>query len=187
MEHTNTLQFLNIWQQNINKSPTCQHDLISSGKLLETDINIVALQEPSINYYGKTIASRDWIPVYPTTHADKPDKSRTVILLRVTLCTDNWTQIDFPSGDVTAIQVTGDWGKLTIFNIYNDCDHNNTITALSKFHHNNTNLLERTTQGPGRAAHVIWLGDFNRHHHTGTIATTPASLPRSRTMQCASL
>ena len=161
MSITNKEQILNIWQQNVNKSPTCQHDLISSGKLLEAEINLVALQEPAINYFGKTVASRDWIAIYPTTHAVNPVKSRSIILLRATLCTDNWLQIDFPSSDVTAVQLTGAWGKLTIFNIYNDCDHNKTITLLSKFRHEHADLLEKTTKG---SAHVIWLGDFNRHH-----------------------
>jgi Endonuclease-reverse transcriptase len=64
-------------------------------------------------------------------------------------------------GDVTVIQLTGPWGKLNIFNIYNDCNHNKTITALSKFQHEQTDLLEKVTTG---SAHTIWLGDFNRHH-----------------------
>jgi Endonuclease-reverse transcriptase len=105
--------------------------------------------------------SRDWIALYPTTHKKNPDKSRSVILLRATLCTDNWTQLDFPSSDVTAVQLMGTWRKLTIFNIYNDCNHDHTINALSKFLHKHTDFLEKATQG---SAHVVWLGDFNRHH-----------------------
>ena len=160
MDTTNN-QILNIWQQNVNKSPICQHDLISSGKLIEAEINLIALQEPAINFLGKTIASRDWIAIYPTTHTNNPAKSRSIILLRATICTDNWMQVDFPSGDVTVVQLTGVWGKLTIFNIYNDCEHNNTIKTLSKFQHEHAELLEETPQG---TAHTIWLGDFNRHH-----------------------
>jgi hypothetical protein len=161
MDTTNNEQSLNIWQQNVNKSPTCQHNLISSGKLIEAEISLTALQEPAINFLGKTIASRDWIAIYPTTHAENPAKSRSIILLRATICTDNWLQINFPSGDVTAIQLTGPWGKLNIFNIYNDCDHNKTITALSKFQCEQSDVLEKVTVG---SAHTIWLGDFNRHH-----------------------
>ena len=81
METTNNIHPFNIWQQNVNKSPACQHDLISSGKLVEEDINIVALQEPAINYFNKTIASRDWIVIYPTTHAENPAKTRSIILI----------------------------------------------------------------------------------------------------------
>ena len=161
MDHTNNEHTLNIWQQNVNKSPACQHDLISSGKLIKAGINLITLQEPAINFYGKTIASRDWMPVYPTTHSENPAKSRSIILIRASICTENWTQIDFPSGDVTAIQLTGDWGKLTIFNVYNDCEHNRTTALLSKFHCEHADQLEKADQG---SAHVIWLGDFNRHH-----------------------
>ena len=35
------------------------------------------------------------------------------------------------------------------------------IRLLTEFHHRNKATLERTLQGE---AHVIWLGDFNRHH-----------------------
>jgi ribonuclease HI/exonuclease III len=161
MPNTNELQNICIWQQNVNKSSTCQHDLISSGKLLEDNINIIALQEPAVNFLGKSIASKEWITLYPTNHSKNPDKSRSIILLRATLCTDNWMQIDFPSSDVTVLQLTGAWGTLNIFNIYNDCNHNNTISALSRFQREHANTLERTAQG---TTHTIWLGDFNRHH-----------------------
>lgn len=72
---TNNQQILNIWQQNVKKSPTCQHDLISSGKLIEAETNIVALQKPTINYYRKTIPSREWIAIYPTTHSENLTKT----------------------------------------------------------------------------------------------------------------
>ncbi len=81
MDTTNKEQHINIWQQNVNKSPACQHDLISSSKLLEVEINIVTLQELVINYFNKSIVSRDWIVLYPTTHKDNPAKTRSIILL----------------------------------------------------------------------------------------------------------
>ena len=99
-----------IWQQNINKSRTCQHDLISSGKLSEKGIDIVALQEPAINVFNKTIASREWKVIYPSTHAKDPGKTRTLLLVRDDLLTDGWEQLEFMSGDVTAIKLQGEWG-----------------------------------------------------------------------------
>ena len=63
-----TQRELTIWQQNLNKSQMGQHDLISSGKLVYANIDVVAIQEPAINFQDKTIASKDWIPVYPSTH-----------------------------------------------------------------------------------------------------------------------
>jgi len=72
---------LTIWQQNLNKSPSCQHGLISSGRLAKHNIDIIALQEPSINFLNKTIAMRDWIPLYPSTHSKQPEKIRSITLI----------------------------------------------------------------------------------------------------------
>ena len=152
---------LSIWQQNVNKSPTCQHNLISSGKLTDLNIDIIALQEPAINAFANTIATKDWTPIYPTTHNASPDKTRSVTLLRADISTDTWTQLDFPSGDVTVIQIADDWGKLTIFNIYNEGKSNNTIKLLTKYHKDNCTTRE---DGTTNSTHTIWLGDFNRHH-----------------------
>jgi ribonuclease HI len=152
---------INIWQQNVNKSPTCQHDLISSKSLIDLGINIVALQEPAINHVHMTIATKDWISIYPSTHSSKPEKTRSVLLISAALTSDSWQQMDFPSGDVTIIQVNGTWGKLTIFNIYNDCEHNHTVTLLTEYLHNHADETNDTEEGN---VHNIWLGDFNRHH-----------------------
>ena len=58
-----------IWQQNVNKSRTCQHDLISSTRLIEKQVDVIALQEPAISDFVVTIASKDWRVIYPSTHA----------------------------------------------------------------------------------------------------------------------
>ena len=151
-----------IWQQNINILHACQHDLISSGKLIEKGINVVALQEPSINAFNNSVASQDWKSIYPSTHTKEPGKTRSMILIRDELLTDGWEQVNFPSGDITALKVHGDWGTLTIFNIYNDCKHNEMIKVLMNYHRERTSdiLGNNETQG---THHLIWLGDFNRH------------------------
>ena len=128
---------LTIWQQNLNKSQTGQHDLISSGKLVYTKINILAIQELAMNFLDKSIAAKDWIPVYPSTHTKEPKKTRALILMNCSLSTENWEQIDFPSGDVTAVRITGNWGQISLFNIYNDCAHDRTIHELTNFHRSN--------------------------------------------------
>jgi exonuclease III len=124
-------------------------------------IDIIALQEPAINPFNLTIAARDWLPIYPSTHSDVSIRSRAITLIRSNISTDNWTQLDFPSGDVAIVQIKGIWGKITIFNIYNDCNNNDTIKLLSRFYSRNRIQLEHTDTG---TAHTIWLGDFNRHH-----------------------
>jgi hypothetical protein len=50
---------ISIWQQNVNKSLACQHDIISNKRLVTKGINIIALQEPVLSKSGLTIASRD--------------------------------------------------------------------------------------------------------------------------------
>ncbi len=150
-----------IWQQNINKSPTCQHTLISNNILVNRNISIIALQEPAINAFNYSIASKDWISVYPSTHNTHPDKTRTLTLIHSAIPTDSWEQIDFPSGDVTLVILKGDWGKLVIFNIYNDGRSNETIRKLIHFHSTCPDVMEHTAAGE---PHILWLGDFNRHH-----------------------
>lgn len=152
-----------IWQQNVNKSSACQHDLISSAVLARKGIDIVALQEPAINNFGTTIAARDWIPVYPSTHGGDPRKTRSLLLINSNILTDNWKQVDFPSGDVTIVQITGEWGSALLFNIYNDCEHNNTIHQLEAALRSST-IRQHTNSNGGRKDTIIWLGDFNRHH-----------------------
>ena len=152
---------LKIWQQNVNKSRICQHDLISSARLTEKHIDIIALQEPAISDLAVTIATRDWRVVYPSTHTKDPSKTRTVILICADILTNNWTQIDFESGDVTVIKLTGTWGSLLLLNIYNDCEHDLTIEQVKQFQR----CIDDDQQVRyNDEAHTIWLGDFNRHH-----------------------
>ena len=150
-----------IWQQNVNKSPTCQHTLLSNNTLVKHDVSIVTLQEPAINSFNNSIASKDWITVYPSSHRAHPEKTRTLTLIRSALITDTWEQIDFPSGDVTIITLKGEWGKINIFNIYNDGNSNDTIKQLKRFHSSRPDVIELSATG---TAHTIWVGDFNRHH-----------------------
>lgn len=150
-----------IWQQNVNKSPASQHTLLSNNILAKHNIGIVALQEPVVNGFNNTIASKDWFTVYPTTHCAHPGKTRTLTLISSSFSTDTWEQVDFPSGDVTIVTLKGDWGKITLFNIYNDGEHNETISQLKNFHRSRPDIVEHSESGP---AHTLWVGDFNRHH-----------------------
>ena len=152
---------ISIWQQNVNRSRTCQHDLISSAALARRGIDIVALQEPAITNFGTSIASRDWVPVYPTTHNSDPNKTRSILLIRNNILTEQWKQVDFPSGDVTVIQLSGRWGEMTLFNIYNDGEKNDTVHQLEAF----TRTLSATSsRNETNTKPIIWMGDFNRHH-----------------------
>jgi hypothetical protein len=82
---------LKIWQQNVNKSVTCQHNLISIGCLANEKFDIVVLQEPHINYLNKTIATHNWTVIYPTTHRNNPEHTRSAILILSHILTDTWS------------------------------------------------------------------------------------------------
>ena len=150
-----------IWQQNVNKSPSCQHDIISNKRLVTKGISLIALQEPALSGSGLTIASRDWITIYPSSHADNPLKARSITLIRANINTESWNQLEFPSSDVTVTQITGHWGKITILNIYNKGESDETINLLTDYHRRNKDALEHAPTGE---AHILWIGDFNRHH-----------------------
>lgn len=152
---------LRIWQQNVNKSNACQHDLLSSNRLTNNGIDIIALQEPAINQHGGTVSARDWAMVYPTTHLDEPTKTRSILYISNSILTDNWEQINITLGDVTAVKIKGRWGTLTIYNIYNDCEHDRTLDLLADAHKKH---LEEPNTRPKEQEHLMWLGDFNRHH-----------------------
>jgi len=152
---------LNIWQQNINKSHSCQHDIISNKHLVTKGINLIALQKPALSRGRLTIDLRDWITIYPLNYTNNPLQTRSITLIRADVNSESWNQLDFPSSNVMVMQLTRPWGKITIFNIYNDSESEETIKKLMEFHHSNRASLERSLSGE---AHIIWLGDFNRHH-----------------------
>src|SRR5216683_4648766 len=124
-------------------------------------INIIALQKPALSRGRLSISLQDWVMVYPTNHTNASLKTRSLTLIRANINSETWSQLDFPSSDVMIMQITSHWGKTTIFNIYNDGESNETVRLLAEYHHRNRASLERTPQGE---AHIIWLGDFNRHH-----------------------
>ena len=48
-------------------------------------------------------------------------------------------------------------------NIYNDCKHNKTLEMLTEYHRTHTKEILGTTETQDKH-HLVWLGDFNRHH-----------------------
>ena len=102
-------------------------------RLIEHNVDIIALWELAISDFNVTIASKDWRVIYPTTHTKNFNKTRSVIMIQTNLLTNSWLQLDIEMGDITIVKLKGTWGMLTVFNIYNNCDHNNTIKLVSKF------------------------------------------------------
>jgi len=81
------------------------------------------------------------------------------MLINRQISTDAWTPIPIDSPDITAVQLQGDFGTIRIINIYNDCNYNDSLTALKNY------LREpRARERAQLPLSFIWLGDFNRHH-----------------------
>jgi hypothetical protein len=128
---TNPHRPLLIRQQNVNKSLLSQLDLLESLK--RDDYDICVIQEPYIDFKGKSRANRYWTVIYPNTHQEHPDSTRSIILINANLCTDTWKQVKFQHPDITAVELCGQFGTLRIINIYNDCHNNNALTHISTF------------------------------------------------------
>ena len=69
-------------------------------------------------------------------------------------------QISVPStGDLVAIQIGIRPSKVTLFGLYIDSNHSNTLHLLDDYLH-----AHMATTAPGPSNHMFWCSDFNRHH-----------------------
>ena len=154
-EDINRLRLLQI---NLNKSERAHLDIINeriSGKY-----DIILIQEPYTTQFNAIRTPTNFRPVFPTNRLQSQDQIRSVIWVNKNLDSGSWTTLDVPdTNDITAIQLKGPYGTLSIFNIYNDCNHSRNETLLRRFIQRNTNTILATEHH-----HMLWAGDFNRHH-----------------------
>jgi exonuclease III len=150
---------LRIWQQNVHKSKTAQLHVLET--LEPDDWDIVLLQEPYIDKIGNSRANFHWRVVLPSAHLTNTKTIRSIILVNRSLLTNTWSEIPIPSptSDLTAVQISGDFGRFTIINIYNDNTHSKSFDALRDFLDNNrSSFCSRDND------YFIIAGDLNRHH-----------------------
>ena len=134
-----------------------------------TDIHnkadILLLQEPYFDTYGNTKVSYHWHVLRPTSYKDSEEKIMALILINKSISTGQWTQIDIPnSQDLVGVQLTGEYGKVSILNIYNSQHHDATF-------HISDIVIRDLLDDPAMwdtdgKNHLIWVGEFNRHHPT---------------------
>ena len=148
-------RLLHIRIQNTNRSLECMNDILNYHP---TD-DIIAFQEPYIDHLNNSRATPHWVTVYPSTHPTDPRKTRSYMLVSKMLNTDAWAQLNIPHPDITAISLSCSLGTLRIFNLYNNCDDDNTTIALQRFLRANPHDTYDT-----QPVLDIWAGDFNRHH-----------------------
>ncbi|KAI9064185.1 hypothetical protein FKP32DRAFT_1551169, partial [Trametes sanguinea] len=82
------------------------------------DFDILAIQEPYIDFLGRTRATHHWYVVYPTAHYDSAGRTRSVLLVNKRLSTNAWSPISLPSSDVSAISILSGGSRIHLFNLY---------------------------------------------------------------------
>ena len=149
---------LRIWQQNLHKSQTAQDYVRNTAN--PADWDILALQEPWLNSLGNSRGTQYWQVIYPANfYAEGSSCIHSILLINTNISTDSYTILPIQNSDVTAVRFKGEFGHLTVFNIYNEITNNNTILCLDNFL-----VANPLSVRPNAFDHMIWLGDFNRHH-----------------------
>ena len=147
---------LRIWQQNMDKSLDAQSDFLHS--LHHEQYDLAMIQEPYIDFRGKTRATPHWHAIYPSLHRTTEETTRAVILVSAHLPSNSWTQIPIPSTDVVGVQLHGDFGTIRFINVYNDGAHNRALDALHNYIRD-----PKSKDYPTAPLRYVWQGDFNRH------------------------
>ena len=152
-----TQQYLRVSQQNLNKSLTAQLHLLNTVK--PDDWDVLMIQEPWMAFNG-TRATPHWRVLYPKIYfEDKSKPLRSIILVNARIPTNNYEQLQFNMADVTGLNIKTENGKVDLINVYNDCNNDDAIHAVSEF------LADRYPDDHmPNDTHIIIGGDFNRHH-----------------------
>ena len=149
---------IRILQVNLNKSEQAHLDIINEE--VSKNYDIMLIQEPYATRLNAIRTPTNFSSVFPSNRFKEDTTTRSVIWVNKSLDTSNWMAISIPdTSDITAIQLKGEYGKITIFNIYNDCTHSRNEETLENYLRNRRNALAN-----GEDTHMIWAGDFNRHH-----------------------
>jgi len=120
---------LRILQANLCHSDPAHLHLLNDRAADEWDI--LAIQEPHTTYYQSICTPNGFRQIYPDSQLRKREKARSAIWINSTISTNSWKAIEIPgSVDITAVQLEGDYGVLTIFNIYNSCNDDKAERAL---------------------------------------------------------
>lgn len=106
-------------------------------------------------------AISNYTTVYPTNHFKdyKENTTRSIMMVSARIPTGSWTQVPIECPDVTAIQMTGTFGTIRLFNIYSDGANDDAVNNVKRW-----TGTEEAKNIPKQPLHMIWLGDFNRHH-----------------------
>src|SRR5882724_4584075 len=129
--HTRSQLCIKIRQQNLNKSLTTQSDM--EHQLDPDEYDMATIQEPYLNFNHNTQATNNWFTVYPKENYDKPNKTRSIILINKRILTNSWTHIDFASSDMMAFQKQTPAGYILCINMYNDAQNSEGVQKVTQY------------------------------------------------------
>ena len=125
------------------------------------DFNLLLIQEPWLDHLGNSCGTPNWHIVYPPSiNQYQQGPICSIILVNTNISTDNYTILDIPCNDITAVHFKGDFGHCSLINVYNDCTNNNTIYMLNNFLSSSVFALFHTS-------------DFTLSHHPEPSSHTP--------------
>jgi exonuclease III len=154
-ENPNSIRILQI---NLNKSEKAHLDIINER--VSVNYDIILIQEPYTTTFNAVRTPTNFRPIFPIHRLLSQEKIRSVIWVNKKINTNNWKSLNIHgTNDITAIQLKGPYGTLSIFNIYNDCTHSRNETALRRYIQDHANTLLASENH-----HMLLAGDFNRHH-----------------------
>jgi hypothetical protein len=149
---------IRMLQINLNKSEKAHLNIINER--VSQNYEIMLIQEPYTTTFNAIRNPANFRPITLKNREDINIQVRLVIWVNKHLETKDWKIIDVQgTKDITSIQLKGAYGKITIFNIYNDCTHSRDERILNNFLDTHRNKISI-----GNDTHMIWAGDFNRHH-----------------------
>ncbi|KAG1729343.1 uncharacterized protein EDB91DRAFT_1060070, partial [Suillus paluster] len=117
-----------IWQQNLRKSMNTSENMLKN--LDPETYNLACIQEPYLHPINLANASNlrcHWDVLYPLNHHTNPERSQTIILINKRISKNTWHIVPINSLNIMAIDLTGAFSKVHVYNIYNPCDHNNML------------------------------------------------------------
>ena len=160
MNMSHNSRHLRIWQQNVAKSSVAQHDVLAKAN--PKDWDIIALQEPYLDFLGLTRANSHWNVIYPSNkNRENQKRIRTIILISTNIDSSQIQQVNIQSSDITAVHIKTHTRSLLLFNVYIDNTNNHTIETIA-----NEWELHEQVWSANPATEILLLGDFNRHHST---------------------
>ncbi|KAG2073798.1 hypothetical protein BDR04DRAFT_1009815, partial [Suillus decipiens] len=119
---------LKIWQQNLRKLLNAWEHMLRN--LNPNVYDVACIQEPYLNPVNLANTSnlkQYWDIIYLTDHHADASRSQTIILVNKQLSKNNWHIVPIKSPNIMAIKLTGQFGKIRLYNIYNPCESNVTL------------------------------------------------------------